>query len=85
LGVSRLCTKVERLNPTGSFKARELRNHAQAIGQAGSIQLIVDDSMAAMAVSSGTKMSSYSISSGYSLGGVVRIRRSTASTPSPSG
>ncbi len=82
MGVSRLCTKVARLNPTGSFKARELRNHAQAIGQAGSIQLIVDDSMA---VSSGTKMSSYSTSSGYSLGGVVRIRRSTASTPSPLG
>jgi hypothetical protein len=39
----------------------------------------------AMAVSSGTKMSSYSISSGYSLGGVVRIRRSTARTPSPLG
>jgi hypothetical protein len=37
------------LNPTGSFKAREFRNHAQAIGQAGSIQLIVDDFIAAMA------------------------------------
>ena len=83
MGVLRLCTKAERLNPTGLLKARELRNHAQAIGQAGSIQLIVDDSMAA---SSGTKMSSsYSMSSGYSLGGVVQIRRSTASTPSPSG